>query len=189
MPGSSDKTLGRPRISEKLEKRVQDQLRAGKCIMKVAHEVGVGSWHRRANCAGDEPPFRRRRNRIRRHRSLILPQFGNRKQKDATPINEITSAFLMPQRHFPPPWSVEDIGAAFVVTDSAGQELAYVYFEDEPDGARLARNAASRISLIDKPRFRSGSVGSIIMCRVWIAMIFHSSSKTGAPPLPGCVAA
>ena len=31
-----------------------------------------------------------------------------------------------------PPWSVEDIGAAFVVIDSAGQKLAYVYFEDEP---------------------------------------------------------
>jgi len=33
-------------------------------------------------------------------------------------------------RRFPPPWTVEDIGAAFVVTDSAGQRLAYVYFED-----------------------------------------------------------
>ena len=35
----------------------------------------------------------------------------------------------MMARRFPPPWSVEDIGAAFVVTDSAGQKLAYVYFE------------------------------------------------------------
>jgi hypothetical protein len=32
----------------------------------------------------------------------------------------------MPERRFPPPWSVEDIGAAFVVTDSAGQKLAHV---------------------------------------------------------------
>jgi hypothetical protein len=37
----------------------------------------------------------------------------------------------METRRFPPPWSVEDIGAAFVVTDSAGQKLAYVYFEEE----------------------------------------------------------
>ena len=34
-------------------------------------------------------------------------------------------------RRFPPPWTVEDIGAAFVVKDSTGQQLAYVYFEDE----------------------------------------------------------
>jgi hypothetical protein len=32
----------------------------------------------------------------------------------------------------PPPWSIEELDACFVVTDSAGQKLAYVYFEDEP---------------------------------------------------------
>jgi len=35
-------------------------------------------------------------------------------------------------RHFPPPWTVEELDACFVVIDSAGQKLAYVYFEDEP---------------------------------------------------------
>jgi len=34
----------------------------------------------------------------------------------------------MPSRRFPPPWSVEDLGAAFVVKDGSGQKLAYVYF-------------------------------------------------------------
>jgi len=38
----------------------------------------------------------------------------------------------MPERRFPPPWSVEELDAGFVVTDGAGQKLAYVYFEDEP---------------------------------------------------------
>jgi hypothetical protein len=33
----------------------------------------------------------------------------------------------MPNRRFPPPWSDEDIGAAFKVCDSNGQALAYVY--------------------------------------------------------------
>ena len=48
----------------------------------------------------------------------------------------------MAARRFPPPWSVEDIGAAFVVKDSDGQQLAYVYFEDEPGrrfGSQVAR--------------------------------------------------
>jgi endo-1,4-beta-D-glucanase Y len=56
----------------------------------------------------------------------------------------------MADRHFPPPWTVEDNGAAFVVKDSAGQKLAYVYFEDEP-GRRsaaklLTRDEARRIA-------------------------------------------
>jgi len=37
------KTLGRPRVSAAVEKRVQAQLRAGKGILKVAREVGVGT--------------------------------------------------------------------------------------------------------------------------------------------------
>jgi DNA invertase Pin-like site-specific DNA recombinase len=36
------KTLGRPRISEKVEKRITEQLRAGKGVIKVAKEIGVG---------------------------------------------------------------------------------------------------------------------------------------------------
>jgi hypothetical protein len=35
-------------------------------------------------------------------------------------------------RRFPPPWSVDELDACFIVQYSAGQKLAYVYFEDEP---------------------------------------------------------
>ncbi len=35
-------------------------------------------------------------------------------------------------RRFPPPWSVEELDACFVVSGHGGQKLAYVYFEDEP---------------------------------------------------------
>jgi hypothetical protein len=47
------------------------------------------------------------------------------------------------QRRFPPPWSVDELEACFVVTDSAGQKLAYVYFEEEP-GRRSAAKLLSK---------------------------------------------
>src|SRR5262252_6397401 len=37
------KTLGRPRMDSAIEKRIQSQLKAGKGILKVARELGVGS--------------------------------------------------------------------------------------------------------------------------------------------------
>jgi hypothetical protein len=52
----------------------------------------------------------------------------------------------MAPRHFPPPWSVEDIGAAFVVKDSGGQKLAYIYYEEEP-GRRSAAKPLTACSL------------------------------------------
>ena len=57
----------------------------------------------------------------------------------------------MTARHFPPPWLVAELEACFVVIDSAGQKLSYVYFEDEP-GRRsaaklLSKDEARRIAL------------------------------------------
>jgi hypothetical protein len=53
-------------------------------------------------------------------------------------------------RRFPPPWSVEDIGATFVVHDANGQGLAYIYFEDEPQrrvsAKMLSKDEARRIA-------------------------------------------
>jgi len=48
-------------------------------------------------------------------------------------------AVAMTVRRFPPPWSVEDQAACFVVRDHNGQALAYVYFEDEVGGEILTR--------------------------------------------------
>jgi hypothetical protein len=44
---------------------------------------------------------------------------------------------------FPPPWSVQEIDACFVVTDSNRQKIAYVYFEDDP-GRRSAAKLLTR---------------------------------------------
>jgi endonuclease YncB( thermonuclease family) len=50
---------------------------------------------------------------------------------------------LIAARRFPPPWSVEEEPACFVVRDHNGQALAYVYFEEEP-GRRLAAKLLSK---------------------------------------------
>ncbi len=70
----------------------------------------------------------------------------------------------MASRRFPPPWSVEDIGACFVVKDGNEQKLAYVYYEEEPgrrsrasakllikDGRGASRNNFSAKPIKQKP--------------------------------------
>jgi hypothetical protein len=56
----------------------------------------------------------------------------------------------MTQRHFPPPWRVEEHTESFAVIDATGQALAYVYFEDEAGRRmtmkRLTKDEARRIA-------------------------------------------
>jgi hypothetical protein len=49
----------------------------------------------------------------------------------------------MPERRFPPPWTVEETDACFIVRDRKGQALAYVYFEEE-SGRRSAAHLLTR---------------------------------------------
>ena len=49
----------------------------------------------------------------------------------------------MTDRHFPPPWEIEDNGACFIVRDRNGMALAYTYYEQEP-GRRTAANLLTR---------------------------------------------
>jgi hypothetical protein len=65
---------------------------------------------------------------------------------------------------FPPPWSIEDNGACFIVEDSTGQKLAYIYYEEEPgrqsaakllsrdEARRIAANIAKLPDLLHKPK-------------------------------------
>src|SRR5690349_13095596 len=68
----------------------------------------------------------------------------------------------MPDRRFPPPWSLDELEACFVVKDSAGQKLAYIYFEEDP-GRRsaaklLSKDEARRIAvnIAKLPQHRQG---------------------------------
>jgi hypothetical protein len=56
-------------------------------------------------------------------------------------------------RHFPPPWSVEELDSCRVAKDANGQALAYMYFEKEtvrPFRRRelLTRDEAQRIAAV-----------------------------------------
>ena len=58
----------------------------------------------------------------------------------------------MPERRFPPPWSVDEADSkldrrSFIVRDANRQALAYVYFEGEP-----GRRAAARLLTRDEAR-------------------------------------
>ena len=58
--------------------------------------------------------------------------------------------YVMTDLRFPPPWSVEERPAAFVVCDHNGQPLAYVYFEERPSrrsaAKPLTKDEAQRIA-------------------------------------------
>jgi hypothetical protein len=53
----------------------------------------------------------------------------------------------MPERRFPPPWTVEELEACFIVKDASGQKLGYFYYEEEPgrrSAAKLLRKDEAR---------------------------------------------
>lgn len=56
----------------------------------------------------------------------------------------------MSERRFEPPWKVIEHKESFEVVDAKGQNLAYLYYEDEPGRRnatkRLTRDEARRIA-------------------------------------------
>jgi hypothetical protein len=60
---------------------------------------------------------------------------------------DILVCLMSDARRFPPPWSVDELEACFVVKDGVGKKLAYVYYEDEP-----GRRSAAKLLTKDEAR-------------------------------------
>jgi hypothetical protein len=89
------------------------------------------------------------------------------------------------ERSFPPPWIVEELEACFYVCDSAGQKLAYVYFEDDP-----GRRAAAKLLAKDEARRIAANIaklagdsllakGAIFWTACWLGCATGASSSDG----------
>jgi hypothetical protein len=66
-------------------------------------------------------------------------------------------ASATPARRFPPPWSVEKYNdACFIVRDQNGQQLAYVYFEEEP-----GRRSAAKLLTKDEARRIAANIAKL----------------------------
>jgi endo-1,4-beta-D-glucanase Y len=62
----------------------------------------------------------------------------------------------MSTRRFPPPWTVEEQAACFVVRDHNGQALNYVYYESEP-----GRRSAAKLLTKDEARRIAANIAKL----------------------------
>jgi hypothetical protein len=84
----------------------------------------------------------------------------------------------LPSGRFPPPWSVDELDACFVVKDIAGQKLAYVCYE-EGSGRIGGQATPQRRGAADRMQARTVMdldtlilLGIRPMKMIWIALCF-----------------
>ena len=91
----------------------------------------------------------------------------------------------MVARRFPPPWSIEELDACFVVKDNTGQKLAYIYFEDKSgrrSGAKLLTKDEARHIAHTRHYPRMLNENGIIAGEGVFAAIRHTSSASQIVP-------
>jgi hypothetical protein len=86
-------------------------------------------------------------------RSIELAR-SNLSRKLPRPLKVATG--MKDRRRFPAPWSIRDLGAAFVVKDSARRNVAYVYYEEEPD-----RRSAAKLLTKDEARRSAANIAKL----------------------------
>ena len=85
------------------------------------------------------------------------PQRNARRGAPGTGARQHGPALSLPERRFPPPWSVEEHNdACFIVKDRDGHALAYVYFEEEP-----GRRPATRLMTRDEARRIAANIAKV----------------------------
>jgi hypothetical protein len=77
----------------------------------------------------------------------------------------------MPQRRFPPPWTVEELDSCFVVKDASGQKLGYFHYEEEP-----GRRSAAKLLTKDEARRIAANVAADTSMRACRCDDAHSAS-------------
>ena len=63
---------------------------------------------------------------------------------------------MFDRRRFPPPWSVVETPACFIVRDRAGQALAHLYYEES-----VGRSAANLLTK-DDARRSAGEIAKLL---------------------------
>jgi endo-1,4-beta-D-glucanase Y len=63
---------------------------------------------------------------------------------------------VVPDRRFPPPWSVEERAASYIVKDATGFAVAYVYYEEEP-----GRRTAAKLMTQDEARRIAANIAKL----------------------------
>jgi hypothetical protein len=62
----------------------------------------------------------------------------------------------MSERRLPPPWTAEVTPNCFIVRDADGQQLAHVYFENEP-----GRRSAAKLLTKDEARRIASNIAKL----------------------------
>jgi len=74
---------------------------------------------------------------------LVQPTFGTHRRGHCRRVGLLASGFsvalMSSPRRFPAPWSAEVQPNYYVVRDPDGQQLAYVYYSNDPDRRSVAK--------------------------------------------------